>query len=80
VDYHLTVDGLVRFRDRIYLPDNDELNNLILREFHVKPYSGHPRYHKTLTTMKKLYYWPNLKKEVVEFIARHLDCQHVKEK
>ena len=28
--------------------------------------------------MKKLYYWPNLKKEVVDFVARCLDCQQVK--
>lgn len=28
--------------------------------------------------MKKFYYWPNLKKEVVEFVARCLDCQQVK--
>jgi hypothetical protein len=63
-------DGLVRFRDRIYVPDNSELKKLILREFHVKPYSGHPGYQKTLTTVKKFYYWLNLKKEVAEFVAR----------
>ena len=37
MDYCLTVDGLVRFRDRIYLLDNNELKKVILREFHVKP-------------------------------------------
>lgn len=31
VDYHLMIDGLVRFRDRIYVPDESELNKLILR-------------------------------------------------
>jgi len=59
--------SLVRFRDKIYVLDNSEIKNLILREFHVKSYSGHPRYQKTLTTMKKFYYWPNMKKEVAEF-------------
>lgn len=69
VDYHLTVDALVTFRDRIYVSDNSELKNLSLREFHGKPYLGHSGYHKTLTTVKKFYYWPNLKKEVVGFMA-----------
>ena len=41
VDYCLTTYGLVRFRDRIYVPNNSELKKLILREFHAKPYSGH---------------------------------------
>lgn len=43
-DYRLTADGMVRFRDRIYVSNCNELKNLILREFHVKPYSGHPGY------------------------------------
>ena len=47
VDYHLTTYGLVRFRDRVYVPENSELKNLFLREFHVKPYSGHLGYQKT---------------------------------
>lgn len=79
VDCHLTVDDLVRFRDVIYVSDNSELKNLILWEFHIKSYSGHQGYQNTLTTVKKFCYWPNLKKEVVEFIARCLDCQQVKE-
>jgi len=36
VDYHLTVDALVRFRDKIYVSDDSELNKLILRDFDVK--------------------------------------------
>jgi len=55
-----------------------ELKNLILKEFHVKPYSGHPGYQKKLTVVKKFYYWSNLKKEFTEFVARCLDCQQVK--
>ena len=51
--YCLMEDGLVRFRDRIYVPNCNELKKLILREFHVKPYLGNPRYQKTLTTVKK---------------------------
>jgi len=42
VDYCLTTDGLFRFRDKIYVTNNNELKKVILREFHAKPYSGHP--------------------------------------
>jgi len=44
VDYCLTVDGLVRFRDRIYVPNDSELKYTILQEFHAKPYSGNLGY------------------------------------
>ena len=36
-DYHLAIDGLVRFRDKLYVLDDSGLKKLILREFHVKP-------------------------------------------
>ena len=56
MDYCLTLDGLVRFRDRVYVPDSSEVKKVILREFHVKPFLGHLGYRKTLTTMKRFYY------------------------
>lgn len=31
-EYHLTDDGLVRFNNRIYVPNNEEMKRLILRE------------------------------------------------
>jgi len=56
MDYHLMTNGLVMFRDKIYVPYNNELKKVILREFHEKPYSGHPGYQKTLTAVKRSYY------------------------
>lgn len=65
----------MRFKDKIYVSDYSELKNLILREFHIKPYSGRLEYKNTFTMMKKFYYCLNLKKEVVEFVPRCLDFQ-----
>lgn len=41
MDYWLTTDGLVRFRDRIYVRESNEIKKVILREFHGEIYSGH---------------------------------------
>jgi len=76
--YRLTADGLVRFRDRIYVSNKNELKKVILREFHVKSYSGHPGYQKTLIVMKRYYYWLNLKRDVAKFVTRCFDYQLVK--
>ena len=62
MDYHLMEDGLVKFRDRIYVSYNNELKKRILREVHAKSYSCHSIYQKTLTKVNKLYHWLNLKK------------------
>ncbi len=66
---------MVRLRDMIYVPNCSEFKKLILREFDMNPYSGHPGYHKTMMTVKKLYYSLNYKREVAEFMARCLDFQ-----
>lgn len=56
MDYHLIEDGLVIFRDNIYVLDDSEFKKLMLREFHVKPYSRHPGYQRILIMVKKFYY------------------------
>lgn len=75
MDGFLTTDGLVRFRDRIYVSNDSEIKQTILQEFHEKPYSGHQGYQKTLRAVKKLYHWQNLNKDVEDFVARCLDSQ-----
>jgi len=80
MDYCLTTDGLVRFKDRIYVLHNIELKKVILKVFHAKPYSSHQCYQKTVTEVKRFYYWSNLNRDVVEFVARCFDYQQVKAK
>jgi hypothetical protein len=62
----------------IYVPNSQELKNLILREMHNVPYVGHLGYQKTIAAVKSQYYWPGMKKEFVDFIARCLECQKAK--
>jgi hypothetical protein len=45
---------------------------------HNVPYVGPPRYHKTIAVVKRQYYWTGMKKEVVDFISKCLECQKVK--
>jgi hypothetical protein len=56
-------NGLLRFKTRLYIPDSAKLKLTILDEAHKKPYSGHPGYQKMVTTLRKLFYWPNMKGE-----------------
>jgi hypothetical protein len=53
---------------------------MILKEMHNVPYDGHPSYQKTIVVVKSQHYWSSMKKEVVKFIARCLECQKVKAK
>jgi hypothetical protein len=59
---YLSLDrnGLLRFKNRLYIPDSTELKLTVLDEVHKKPYSGHSGYQKMVTTLRKLFYWPNM--------------------
>jgi hypothetical protein len=77
-DYNIGNEEILMYMGRIYVPNYQKLKNMILRKMHNVPYVGHPGYQKTLAVFKSQYYWPGVKKEVVDFIAKCLECQKVK--
>jgi hypothetical protein len=77
-DYELGIDGILLYKNRVYVPDSPELRSVILKEMHNVPYARHPRYHKTISAVKSQYYWPGMKREIAYFIAKCLECQGVK--
>jgi hypothetical protein len=76
--YSLDNDGLLRFRGRIYVPPNDELRVLILSEAHRAVYMAHPGVTKMRADLKPLFFWKGMKADIVNFVARCLECQQVK--
>ena len=71
-------DGLLYFDNRICVPDQTELRNEILTEAHESGYTIHPGEVKMYKDLRALFWWPNMKKEVAEFVARCIVCQQVK--
>jgi hypothetical protein len=63
-DYKLEVDGTLLYKNRVYLPNFQELRIMILKEMHNVPYVGHPGYQKTVAAVKSHYFWPGMKKEI----------------
>ena len=48
--YKLEEDGLLTYKGRIYIPNVADLRRIVMDKIHQAPYSGHPRYHKTIAT------------------------------
>jgi hypothetical protein len=67
--YQLTEDGLLMYNNILYIPNSIELKNLIMDEFHRRPYVGHPGYQKMITTTRKLYFWPGDEKGYCKYIV-----------
>jgi hypothetical protein len=41
----------------------------VLKGMHNVPYVRHPGYQKIIVAVKRQYFWPDMKKEVVDYIA-----------
>jgi hypothetical protein len=76
--YQMIDGGLLTYRNILYIPYCDDLKRFIMDELHKRPYTGHLGYHKMITTTRKQFYWSGLKKEIVEYLAKCIECQHVK--
>jgi hypothetical protein len=70
-------DGILMYKGKVYVLNSDELKNAVMREMHNVSYVGQSEYQKTIATIKSKYFWPGMKKEVIDYIARCLECQKV---
>jgi hypothetical protein len=76
--YKLKTDGTLLYKNKVYVSKSQELKITILKEMNNVPYVGHPGYQKTVAATKSHYFWPGMKKEIAEYIAKCMECQQVK--
>ncbi|KAL5764069.1 hypothetical protein ACOSQ2_016663 [Xanthoceras sorbifolium] len=77
-DFSIRADSIVCFRDRICIPEDEELRKMILTEAHSSSYAMHPGSTKMYRDLKTKYWWSGMKKDVIEFVNRCMTCQQVK--
>jgi hypothetical protein len=79
-EYEMKEYGLLMHRNRIYVPSSRELRNLLLKEMHNVPYVRHPGYQKKKNSLvRSQFFWSGMKKDVVYYIAKCMECQKVKD-
>jgi hypothetical protein len=78
--YELKEDRIIMYKGKVYVSNSSEMKNAVLKEMHNVPYARHLRYQKTIAAVRRKYFWPRMKKEVANYIARCLEYQKVKTK
>ncbi|KAD7479631.1 hypothetical protein E3N88_02767 [Mikania micrantha] len=73
-----TSDGLLLFKNKLYIPDYLELRQSILYEAHNTPMAGHGGLLKTLQRVTAHFYWPHMKKDIRLYVQQCLVCQKQK--
>ncbi|XP_040971328.1 uncharacterized protein [Gossypium hirsutum] len=66
-DFGINSERVLCFRGRMCIPKDDDLRKSILREVHSSLYAMHPGGNKMYQNLCELYWWPRLKREVMEF-------------
>ncbi|KAJ8747041.1 hypothetical protein K2173_011271 [Erythroxylum novogranatense] len=71
-------DDTLMLKQRLCVPNVDNMRKEILEEAHLAAYAMHPGTTKMYNTLKQHYWWPGMKKKVAEFVSKCLTCQQVK--
>jgi len=66
--FNVGSDGVLRLQDRICVPNVPKLRKMILEESHMSNLSIHPGATKMYQDLKIMFWWPNTKREVSEFM------------
>src|SRR3954469_7868026 len=77
-EFRIDENGIIRFGDRVCVPDVVEIRKSILEEGPRSGLSIHPGATKMYHDLKKLFWCPGMKKEIAEFVYACLICQKSK--
>ncbi|GJW81523.1 putative reverse transcriptase domain-containing protein [Tanacetum coccineum] len=76
--FKIRLNGTRCIKNRSWLPLFGNLRVLIMHESHKSKYSIHPSSDKMYQDLKKLYWWPNMKAIIAEYVGKCLTCSRVK--
>jgi hypothetical protein len=69
--------GFLFYRNRLFVPDSDELKATLLQETHDNPSAGHPGRSKTYELLSRNFYWPNMTKYVDRWVKNCQTCRRI---
>ena len=72
------VNGVLRFKGRLCVPNTEEIRKDLLREAHNLVYASHPGGTKMYHDLKGNYLCCGMKRDVAKVVSQCLTCQHMK--
>jgi hypothetical protein len=71
-------DGLLLWKNRIYVPNDRRLREEIIHSHHDSPSAGHPGRFKTTELILRTYWWPRIHAHVTAYVRGCEKCQRTK--
>lgn len=73
-------DGLIFYKERIFLVLETRMKEQILKTFHDIPMAGHPRFYKTYKWVRKRFSWKGMKDDITKYVRECKVCQQKKKR
>jgi hypothetical protein len=70
--------GVIRYKDRIWLGNNVEAHKAILMSLHDRGIGGHSGFLGTYQQVKALFSWPKMKEYIRRYVQQCPICQQAK--
>ena len=77
-EFTVNENGVLYYKDRVCVPDFNDLRKSILEEAHSGSFAIHPGSTKMYRDLKMSLWWSGMKRDVSEFVTKCLVCQRVK--
>jgi len=71
-------DSLMLKEGKVYIPRNEKLRVEVIRLHHDMPIGGHGEQWKTAELMTRNFWWPEVTREVKQYVEKYDACQHNK--
>ena len=78
IEFTVNEDGVLYYKDRVCVLDDNDLRKAILEEAHSGSFAIHPGSTKMYQDLKMSFWWSGMKRDVSEFVTKCLICQRVK--
>ena len=78
IEFIVNEDGVLYYKDRVCVPNDNDLRKVILEEAHSGSFAIHPCSTKMYQDLKMSFWWSGMKRDVSEFVTKCLVCQRVK--
>ena len=67
-EFNVSNDGVLRFGNRLCVPNDFALKKEIMEEAHCTPYLVHLGSTKIYRDIRETYWWNNMKREIAQFV------------
>ena len=66
--------GLLKYRERIWIPNHEPLTTQIIQKIHDSFLSGHPGRDATIALVSRKFFWPGLNQDIRQFVKNCDTC------